>query len=255
MAGQCSFRNAGNCWTVIPSTPALPLLALTRFNARLQFSRSQTSSINCSVMAGLSIPRFPADDSVPSGRHFGASPLSSSRKANSSWFFCRLSPMSRAVYSPLPLPSLRRTVWAFIRCRTTTPAADFCCPVRMDRSTLSPDSGTNGRSPEVSSTAFRTQPPEFTTSALDGYALRCQLPARPAPYASNPVLVHRLVRLLHASFGPSVAGNALALRYDFTSIRLSRGLSPPSCRACSAHNKKERRPTWTAALRVVISLE
>jgi hypothetical protein len=26
----------------------------------------------------------------------------------------------------LPLRSLRRTVWDFIRCRTTTPAADFC---------------------------------------------------------------------------------------------------------------------------------
>src|SRR5579864_8861005 len=31
----------------------------------------------------------------------------------------------------------------------------------MDRSPLSPDSGTNGRSPEVSSTAFRTQPPDL----------------------------------------------------------------------------------------------
>src|SRR5690348_9758233 len=30
----------------------------------------------------------------------------------------------------------------------------------------------------------------------------------------------------------------LALRYDFTSIWLSKGLSPSSCRACSAHNKK-----------------
>src|SRR5207248_2431208 len=177
--------------------------------------RSQTSSINCSVMAGLSIPRFPADDSVPSGRHLGASPLSSSRKANTSWFFCRLSSMSRAAYSPLPLPSLRRTVWAFVRCRTTTPAADFCRPVRMDRSTLSPDSRTNGRSPEVSSTAFRTQPPEFTTSALDGYGLRCQLPARPTPYASNPVLVHRLVRLLHASFRPRLA--TTPLRFAMTS--------------------------------------
>src|ERR1700722_5759901 len=44
----------------------LPLLALTRFNACLQFSRSQTSSINCSAIAGLSVPRFPAGDSVPS---------------------------------------------------------------------------------------------------------------------------------------------------------------------------------------------
>src|SRR5262249_2851359 len=30
----------------------------------------------------------------------------------------------------------------------------------------------------------------------------------------------------------------LALRYDFTSIRLSKGLSPSSCRTCSAHNEK-----------------
>ena len=41
------------------------------------------------------------------------------------------------------------------------PSADFCRPVRIDRSTLSPDSETNGRSPEVSSTAFRTQPADL----------------------------------------------------------------------------------------------
>ena len=41
------------------------------------------------------------------------------------------------------------------------PSADFCCPVRIDHSTLSPDSETNGRSPEVSSTAFRTQPADL----------------------------------------------------------------------------------------------
>src|SRR6185295_7234972 len=40
--------------------------------------------------------------------------------------------------------------------------------------------------------------------------------------------------------------NALALRYDFTSIRLSRGLSPPSCRTCSAH--KQKRPLGAPAL-------
>jgi hypothetical protein len=98
-------------------------------------------------------------------------------KASSSWFFCRLSSMSRAAYSPLPLPSLRRTVWAFIRRRTTTPAADFCRPVRMDRSTLSPDFGTNGRSPEVSSTAFRTQPPDLQPVPLMdmGFAIICSL--------------------------------------------------------------------------------
>src|ERR1035441_6685991 len=41
------------------------------------------------------------------------------------------------------------------------PSADFCRPVRIDHSTLRPDSGTNGRPPEVSSTAFRTQPPDL----------------------------------------------------------------------------------------------
>src|SRR5580704_3538627 len=85
--------------------------------------------------------------------------------------------MSRAAYSPLPLPSLRRTVWAFIRCRTTTPSADFCRPVRTDRSILSPVSRTNGRSPEVSSTAFRTQPPDLQPVPLMdmGFAVICPL--------------------------------------------------------------------------------
>ena len=41
------------------------------------------------------------------------------------------------------------------------PSADFYRPVRSDHSLLSPDSGTDGRSPEVSSTAFRTQPPDL----------------------------------------------------------------------------------------------
>ena len=56
---------------------------------------------------------------------------------------------------------------------------------------------------------------EFTTSVLDGYGLHCQWPARPAPYASNPVLVHRLVRLLHASSGPRLA--TTPLRFAITS--------------------------------------
>jgi len=74
--------------------------------------------------------------------------------------------MSRAAYSPLPLPSLRRTVWAFGSSLPTLPAADFCRPVRRNRSLLSPDSGTNGRSPEVSSTAFRTQPSDLQPAPL-----------------------------------------------------------------------------------------
>jgi hypothetical protein len=158
------------------------LLALTRDSACLQFSRPQTSSINCSPMAGLSVLRFAVSDSVPSSAVLGASPVSSARKANTSGFFCRLSPMSRAAYSPLPstpygdrlgLPSclLSQAIHA------TTPAADFCRPVGMDRSTLSPVSGTSGRSPEVSSTAFRTQPPDLQPVPLMdmGFAIICPL--------------------------------------------------------------------------------
>src|SRR3974390_2565448 len=85
----------------------------------------------------------------------------------------------------------------------------------MDRSTLSPVSGTNGRSPEVSSIRLPCAAAGFTLSAFDGYGLCGHLPARPAPYASDPVLVHRLARLLHASFRPSVAG--APLRFAMTS--------------------------------------
>ena len=54
-----------------------------------------------------------------------------------------------------------------------------------------------------------------TTSALDGYGLRDQAPARPAPYASYLVLVHRLASLLHASFRPRLA--TTPLRFAITS--------------------------------------
>src|SRR5690242_17941014 len=94
------FRNSGSSRTVVPSTPALPLLALTRASACLQFYRSQPSTINCLPIARLSVPRFTTGDSVPSSNRFGASLLPSSAKANTSWFFCRLSLMSCAAYLP-----------------------------------------------------------------------------------------------------------------------------------------------------------
>jgi len=65
----------------------------------------------------------------------------------------------------------------------------------------------------------------FTVSALDGYGLRRALPTRPALPASDPVLVHRLVRLLHASFRPRLA--TTPLRFAIT--------SPPSGREKDFH--------------------
>jgi len=89
-----------------------------------------------------------------------------------------------------------------MRCSAhTMPAADFCTafvrlPARAVQFGSKDPQGTRCRSLEVSSTTFRTLPPEFTSDVLDGYALRGNLPAGPPPAASYPVLVHWLVRLL-----------------------------------------------------------
>src|SRR6202051_3319670 len=57
------------------------------------------------------------------------------------------------------------------------PAADFCRTVRVDRSTLSHDSVTCSRSPEVSSLAFHAQPPDLPPVPLMdvGFAITCSL--------------------------------------------------------------------------------
>jgi len=53
----------------------------------------------------------------------------------------------------------------------------------MDRSILSPVSGTNGRSPEGIPTAFRTQPPNLQPAPLMdmGFAVLCPLVRRRMP--------------------------------------------------------------------------
>ena len=209
MAGQCCFRYSGNCWTVIPSIPALPLLALTRANACLQFLRSQTSSINCSLLAGLSASRFATNDSVPSAESLGASLLLISVKASSSWFFCRLSLMSCAAYLPLPLTPANRGPFgpsslACLLCPLLTSAARSTASLNLSRDFHDTQQISRGKFDRLPRTTAG-----FTTSVLDGYGLRCQLPTRPTPYASYPVLVHRLAPLLHASFRPRLATTPL----------------------------------------------
>src|SRR5258708_27614431 len=97
----------------------------------------------------------------------------------------------------------------------TTPFADSCHLIRSDLSLLSLEFKTDGRSPEVSSTAFDTQPLDLHSVPLmdRGFAAICQF-ARTLP-ASHPVLVHRLAPLLHASFRPRLA--AQPLRFAITS--------------------------------------
>ena len=69
------------------------------------------------------------------------------------------------------------TVRAFIPYRTNMPSADFCCEIKAPCDAFSHDSVTHSRSPEVSSTAFRTQPPNLQpVSLMDmGFAVIGQL--------------------------------------------------------------------------------
>jgi len=64
------------------------------------------------------------------------------------------------------------------------PSADFCRPVRIDHSTLSLDSETSGRSPEVSSTAFGAQPADLQPVPLmdRGFAIECPLARHRMPH-------------------------------------------------------------------------
>ena len=64
------------------------------------------------------------------------------------------------------------------------PFADFCDVVRVNHFTLSHDSVTRHRSPEVSSTAFDTQPPDLPpVSLMDmGFAIMCSLARHCRPH-------------------------------------------------------------------------
>src|ERR1700693_4206326 len=75
------------------------------------------------------------------------------------------------------------TVWAFLTCVSNTPAADFCCTVRVNLSTLSHESVTCSRSPAISSTAFDTRPPDLPPASLmdTDYAISCSLVRRRRP--------------------------------------------------------------------------
>ena len=95
------------------------------------------------------------------------------------------------------LPTI--TVRAFIL-RTHMPSADFCCEVKAPCATFSHDSVTHSRSPEVSSTAFRTQPPNLQPVPLMdmGFAVIGQL-AR-----------HRMPQIRFLSIGSYVCSTLLS---------------------------------------------
>ena len=135
----------------------------------------------------------------------------------------------------LTLPIVR----AFVAHATTTPSADSCHAVRTPLEVLSHDSVTHTRSPAISSTAFHARPPDLPPVPLRdmGFTIVCLLARHRRPL--YPVLVHRPACLLHASFGPHLAMTPLR----FATLHLHQvgtGLSPASCRTCTAYQKKGR---------------
>src|SRR5208337_895052 len=89
------------------------------------------------------------------------------------------------------------------------PAADFYGALRMNRSLLSHASVTRRRSPQVSSTAFRAQPPDLPPAALVDVGLAAFRPLARCRRPHPPVFVHRLAPLLYASFRPRLATTPL----------------------------------------------
>src|SRR5215831_9557881 len=119
------------------------------------------------------------------------------------------------------------------------PSADSCTPISDPYGALSPDSRTPHRPPEVSTTAFTTHPPDLPPRALmvGDFAIIGSL-VRPG----RPHIWFLFVRSWLCYTLPSDPASrrrpcvSLVLR----PIRLDRGLAPPSCCACSAHQRQAR---------------
>src|ERR1035441_4746817 len=182
MAGQCCFRKSLMPTTVIPSTPGLPLLALTCRNAAFRFSRSHTASINRFVLAGFSVPLIAPDDSVSSLPASRASPVSAEEKSSSIWVFCCLSSLRLMAYWPLllvrafghrfrlglsiaPPFGIRSASLALPTSRPNMPSADSA-PRSSRLSTASVAEATRSRSPGVSTAAFHAQSPNLRFAPL-----------------------------------------------------------------------------------------
>src|SRR5213075_478070 len=98
----------------------------------------------------------------------------------------------------------------------------------------SPDCETRRRSPEVSSTAFAAHPPNLLLRPLMVWTSR--FPARSSGLTSLIIRFLSIGSRLCSTLPSNPASRrrscaSLILR----SIKLDRGLAPPSCRACSAH--------------------
>jgi len=108
------------------------------------------------------------------------------------------------------------------------PSADFYRPIRIDHSLLSLDFETNGRSPEGSSTAFRTQPPNLQPVPLMdmGFAI------------ISPLARHRMPQIRFLYIGSYVCSTLLS---DLASRRRR-------CASLSLHLHQVVKGTFTPKL-------
>ena len=120
------------------------------------------------------------------------------------------------------------------------PSADFCAAIRRPFDLLSRFSDTAQTS--RGKTNSLPHPPPILRSAflvdLD-FVVDRPLGRRSRLISGSCSSVHACApRFLQTP----PRDDALALRYPFTSTRLERGLSPPSCRSCPAHDPSTRSP-------------
>src|SRR5258708_34498345 len=124
---------------------------------------------------------------------------------------------------------LALTVWAFLTSVSTTPAADFCCRINVNYSTLSHESETCNRSPAISSTAFDTQPLDLPPASLmdTDFAISCSLVRRRRPQIQFLSIGSYLCSTL--PFGPPPPGRP-SPSPPFPPLPLGPGFPPPAAR-------------------------
>ena len=118
------------------------------------------------------------------------------------------------------------------------PSADFCAAVRRPFDLLSRSCDTTQTS-RGKTDSLPHPPPNLRSTPLVDMDFVVD-----RPLVRRSRLISGSCSSVHA-FAPRFLqtpprDDALALRYPFTSTRLGRGLSPPSCRSCPAHDPSAR---------------
>src|SRR5439155_4826851 len=121
----------------------------------------------------------------------------------------------------------------------TTPAADFCCRISVNYSTLSHESETCNRSPAISSTAFDTRPPDLPPASLmdTDFAITCPLVRRRRPPIQFLSIGPYLCSTLPSD--PTPRSRPCA-SLPFTSIGLGLDFHPPAAEHARRTRKSER---------------